>query len=224
MHKAGRIGAMVGATALGAVAAAAAVTASPAPALTKFQSGEVCLGWRPHGPQGGAILAGSRCDRPAVFQGSPQRPRPVTGFEGAPVPPGATTTVPGWTPMRVSADAAGAVRLLSPPDWPALGAAASSVGSCLTLHRQTGGGAAGALTADILPCEPGADDQLFDLRPGKGRGSRIVSRQGLESGPVCLTRPVRPGPPATFTRCSDDPAQAFVLKPAPSLTAAPNHR
>ena len=228
MAKDGRIGPRIGVTLLAACAAATGAgvaRGSPSTATpTKLQSGHVCLGWRPHGPRGVAILAGGRCDRPAMFLGSPARPRPVAGFEGSPIPAGASATVLGWTPVLVSPDPAGAVRIMSPTAWPALGVSGSPVGSCLTVHRQAASDETGPLVADILPCEQNADDQRFDLRPAQGGGSRIISRQALENGRVCLTRPSRPGPPATFTGCSDDTAETFFLTPALAVATASNPR
>ena len=216
--------ALIGLLALTAAAAASARAGGSGVALVKLQAGRICLGWRPHGPGGGAILAGGYCDRAARFSGAAARRETFAGFDGAPVPAGANATVPGWTPMRMAPAAEGAVWLVSPPSWPAHGVGGGPIQSCLTLHRQADDGEGGPLTADILPCERDASDQAFDVRRIRGGGSRIISRQRLENGQLCLTRPARPGPPATFTPCSDDPAQRFVLTPAPTVGPAPLQR
>ena len=196
--------------------------------LVRLESGPVCLGWRPFGTHGAAFLAGGLCDRPAQFVGSPQRLKPVSGFDGAPVPATARTWVEGWTPLALgapehSSKKRGPVQVFSPSAWPASGTSGSPLGSCLTVHRQAGREDAGALTADILPCDPEALDQSFEVRRAPSGGFTFASRQPLENGEVCLTAPRRPGPPASFVPCRTDPAQVFTLGPAP-MAAAPTRK
>ena len=117
----------------------------------------------------------------------------------------------------------GPVQVFSPSAWPASGTSGSPLGSCLTVHRQAGREDAGALTADILPCDPEALDQSFEVRRAPSGGFTFASRQPLENGEVCLTAPRRPGPPASFVPCRTDPAQVFTLGPAP-MAAAPTRK